>query len=220
MDYVDIEFPRRIARGAMREPGWSTALVSNFGGYDQANINWVNAKHRYDVSLAIRTETDYSLVLEHFHSVRGRAKSFPFRDPLDNRVEASNGVLIDNGESPAGDFQLAKRYGTGANLWDRWITRPVTVTVYRLRAGVTTDITGSCTISTDTGRATIAGGGVYEPTTDTLSWSGSFVVPVRYDSDQLPAVVEDRQPDHGELLVRCDSITLVEVRPASGDGQL
>lgn len=210
MDYVDLEFPRRIALGAMREPGWNTTLTANFGGFEAANQNWVNAKHRYDISLAIRTARDYEAVLDHFHSVRGRSRSFPFKDFLDYRVEAGRGVLVDNNESPAGDYQLAKRYGTGSNRWERYITRPTSVTVYVTTLGSTTDITGSCEIDLATGRVTIGIG--IDPEFDVLSWSGQFVVPVRYDADSLTAVAEDRQPG-GDLLVRCDSIVLTEVRP-------
>jgi len=215
MEYVDIEFPRKVAMGAMREPFWNTTLVENFGGYENTNQNWANAKHRYDISLAIRTATDYALVVEHFHQIRGRFRCFPFKDFLDYRCEQAQGTLIDNGESPAGDYQLVKVYGTGANQWQRWITRPMTgAVVYRTRAGVTT-VAASAMVSLTTGRVTISD----HQAGDTYAWSGQFYVPVRYDADSLPAVAEDRQPDGGELLVRCDSIMLVEARPTSGDDQ-
>lgn len=198
--------------GAQREPVWSTTLVENFGGHESANQNWANAKHSYDVSLAIRNETDYKLVLTHFHSVRGRWKAFPFKDPLDYRCEQSEGTLIDNGDSPAGDYQLVKLYGTGDEQWQRRITRPMTgVVVYRTRAGVTTVATA--TVSLTTGRVTVTG----HLAGDTYAWSGQFFVPVRYGADRLPSVAVDRQAG-GELLVRCDSITLIETRELHGDG--
>ena len=212
-DFADLEFPRRIAMGAMREPSWSTTLVENFGGYENANRNWVNAKHAYDVSLAVRTETDYKLVLTHFHSVRGRWKAFPFKDFLDYRCEQSEGELIDNGDSPAGDYQLVKRYGSGDELWQRRITRPAAgVVVYRTRAGVVT--VASATVSLTTGRVTVTG----HQAGDTYAWSGQFFVPCRYGSDRLPSVAVDRKSEAGELLVRCDSISIVEVRESHGDG--
>lgn len=210
--YLDIVFPNRIALGASREPEWSTTVVQNFGGFTSANLNWSNAKHAYDIALAIRTADDYKLVLAHFHSVRGRWKAFPFQDPLDYRCEQSEGSLIDNGESPAGDYQLAKTYGTGADSWVRRITRPKPgVIVYRTRAGVVT--TATATVSLTTGRVTVAG----HVAGDTYAWSGQFWTPCRYDSDKLPAVVVDRKPGGGEYLVRCESIRLVETREDNGD---
>jgi uncharacterized protein (TIGR02217 family) len=214
-DFVDLEFPRRLALGAVSEPGWSTSLAETFGGYESANQNWANAKHRFDVSLAIRTEADYKLARAHFHSVRGRGKVFPFTDPLDYKCQAVEGVLIDNGDSPAGDYQLVKVYGSGADGWQRWITRPKSgVVVYRTRAGVVSVATA--TVSLTTGRVTVTGhvGG------DTYTWSGQFFVPCRYGSDRFPAAAVDRSPEGGDLLVRVESLEIVEARERNADGDI
>lgn len=194
----------------MRNPGWSTTIGATFGGYESANQNWSNARHEFDVSLAIRNETDYAVVLAHFHQMRGRAHYFPFKDFLDYRVEQSQGVLLDDYDSPTTAYQLAKRYGSGAYVYDRKITRPFNVAVYRVRAGVTTVITGSVTVSTTTGRLTAPITG--HQTGDQYQWSGQFYVPCRYGLDKLPSVAVDRQAGGGELLVRCDSIPLIEFR--------
>lgn len=213
MVFVDVEFPRRIALGAQRRAGWNTTVVQVMSGHESTNQNWSKARHSFDVSLAVRTASDYDAVVQHFHSVRGRAKKFPFRDALDYRVEASRGVLLDDGDSPTTGYHLAKIYGTGADAYYRSITRPAsgTVAIYRLRGATTTDITANATISYTTGWVTFTGGAVQGG--DVLSWSGQFFVPSRYDVDELPAVVVDRQPgSSGELLVQCDSIAIVEVR--------
>lgn len=214
MIYVDTEFPRRIALGAQRRAGWKTDIAAARSGFESANQNWMRARHSFDVSFAVRTAADYDAITQHFHTMRGRLKAFPFLDVLDYRVEASNGILIDSGESPT-TYQLAKRYGTGGDAYSRPITRPISGTpiIYRLRTGTTTVITGSCTISTTTGIVTI-GGGVYLPG-DVLSWSGQFYVPCRFDTDELPALIVNRRPgttDYGDLLVQCDSIHVVEMR--------
>lgn len=214
MIYVNVEFPRHIAFGAQRRAGWKTSLAQTGAGFESANQDWARARHRYDVGFAVRTAADYHAITEHFHSMRGRFKAFPFLDVLDYRVEASDGVLLDAGGSPA-EFQLAKSYGSGADVYDRPITRPIvsTVAVYRLRSGVTTVITGSCTISATTGLVVIADGVLQSD--DVLSWSGQFHVPCRYDTDELPAVIINRRPGDGgydDLLVQCDAIPIVEMR--------
>jgi uncharacterized protein (TIGR02217 family) len=212
MNYVDIPFPPRISLGAQRRPGWSTTVVATIAGFESTNQNWSRARHAYEVSLAVRTEDDYDTVVQHFHQVRGRAKAFPFKDALDYRVEASRGVLLDDGDSPTTGYHLAKRYGSGADAYDRRITRPKsgTVAIYRLRGGVTTDITGSATISYTTGWVTFTGGTVHAG--DVLSWAGQFWVPCRYDVDQLPGLIVDRRGSGGPLLVQCESIPILEVR--------
>ena len=210
MQYVDIEFPERIAFGAQSDPMWSTNLVSTIGGSEYTNQNWQDCRHVYDVSLAIRTATEYATVRSHFHQVRGRAKSFPFKDFLDCQVTSSQGV-VDDAEDASEGYQLFKRYGSGADLYDRKITRPVsgTLTIYRTRSATTTNVTADCTIDYEGGTFTVTGhvGG------DVYTWAGEFRVPVRYDSDRLPSAVTNKQPaPDGELFVSCAGITLVEVR--------
>lgn len=222
MTYLsDLEFPRRIAMGAQRRPTWNTELQRNAGGFATTISGWADALHEFDVSFAVRTAGDYATILDHFHSARGRAHTFPFRDMLDYKVTAARGILVDaDGDSPTTAFQLVKTYGSGAAMWRRRISRPEsgTVVIYRLRAGITTDITGSATISYTTGQVTFSGGAYLPGSGDVLSWTGQFWVPCRYAEDSLPAAVVDKRAGSRSgldgLLVTCDSIKLEEDREA------
>jgi uncharacterized protein (TIGR02217 family) len=205
MDFVDIPFPDRIAFNARAEAAWHTTLTALLSGFESSNQEWSHTRHFYDAGLAIRVASDYLDVKAHFHSVRGKAKSFPFLDPIDHTVSQSAGVLTASGS----DWQMFYRYGSGASLYDRKITRPKigTIALFRTRAGVTTSISG--TISYTTGLVTIAG----HVAGDTYAWLGEFFVPCRYDIDRLPAVIVNKQGgESGELFVDCDSIPIVEVR--------
>lgn len=212
MDWVDIAFPPRIALGAQRRPSWNTTLAQAGNGRETTNQNWSRVRHTFELSLAIRTATDYDDVVQHFHTMRGRARKFPFRDILDYKVTAARGTLLEGEDSPSTAYYLAKRYGTSPYHYDRRITRPAagTVRIYRTRSGVITDITSSCAIDTSTGGVDVTAGVVVSG--DTLSWAGQFWVPCRYDVDELPGVITNRRPGGGELLVSCDSIPVVEVR--------
>lgn len=206
MIYVNSQLPQCISMGAQADVLWSTNIVSLTNGFDSSNQNWQDCRHNYDISYAVRTVTDFMTIRNHFNSVRGRAKSFPFRDPIDNTALQSEGVLLENDESPS-QWQMFKRYGSGVDAYDRKITRPVaTPTVYRTRTGSTSTITP--TIDYTTGLVTISG----HTSGDTYAWAGSFLVPCRYDTDRLPTLIADRESNGGELLVRCDSIPLVEVK--------
>lgn len=209
MEFVDMEFPRRIAFHALAEAQWNTQLTAQISGFEVTNQNWSQTRHAYDVGFAIRSASDYLLVKTHFHAMRGRAKSFPFLDPIDFKVSQTAGVLIASGS----DWQMVYRYGSGAGVYDRKITRPRTgtVAVFRTRSGVMSNVTGSATITYTTGKVAITGhvGG------DTYAWSGEFFVPCRYDVDRLPGAIVDKQPPGRatvELLVECDSVPMLEVR--------
>jgi uncharacterized protein (TIGR02217 family) len=208
--YVDVPFPDCIALGAESNPMWSTNISASFSGEEIANQNWEEVRHAYELSLAVRTATDYLMVKDHFMLMRGRAKSFPFKDYLDFEALSGEGFTV-VADDPSDGYQLLKRYGTGGDAYDRRITRPIggTLTIYRTRSAVTTDVTGSATVDLSGGTVNISGhvGG------DTYTWKGEFYVPCRYDVDRLPGAAVNRQPgDDGELLVSCDSIPVVEVK--------
>lgn len=207
MEFVDTPFPERIAFGARAEGGWHTTLTALLSGFEATNQEWSQTRHAYDAGLAVRVASDYLLVKTHFNAMRGRAKKFPFLDPIDHTVSQAAGVLTASGS----DWQMYYRYGTGGTAYDRKITRPMngTLAVFRTRSGVTSTVTGSCTFSYTTGIVTISG----HVAGDTYAWSGQFYVPCRYDIDRLPGVISNKQPGPaGELFVDCDSIPVVEVR--------
>lgn len=213
MIYVNVPFPERIAFGAQRRTGWRTSLATTAAGFEAVSQDWSRARYSFDLSFAVRDADDYTAIVAHFHTMRGRFKSFPFTDVLDYRATAETGVVID---AESDGYQLAKRYGTGADAYDRPITRPAAgAQIFRDRSSVVTDITGSSTIDPATGLVEFTGGTVIEG--DVLSWVGEFFIPCRYDVDELPALIVNRQPgdeDFGNLLVEANSIPIVEVREA------
>lgn len=213
----DAPFPECISFGARSEPQWSTEIAASVAGFDSSTQNWSQTRHHYDVSLAVRTADDYMAVRAHFHKVRGRAKGFLFKDPIDYSATAAHDAetdtqgVTDEAETSSDGFQLFKRYGTGADFYDRKITRPVTgtLTIYRTRSAVTTDVTGSATVDYSGGTFTVSG----DAPGDVYTWAGEFRVPCRYDTDRLPGVIINKEPSaQGQLLVQCESIPVVEVR--------
>lgn len=203
---IAADFPERIAFGAQSDPQWSTNLVALGSGFESANQNWQDCRHAFDVSFAVRVLSDYQLIRAHFHQARGRARAFLFKDFLDYTATQAEGVLTATGT--ANQYQMHKRYGSGADVYDRRITRPRNpVLVYRTRTGTTTTITP--TVDYDTGLVTVSG----HVSGDTYAWAGEFRVPCRYDTDRLPSAAVNREPGPtGELFVQCDAIPVVEVR--------
>lgn len=219
LQYIAASFPERIAFGARALPGWQTLLGRTIGGWENANEDWEDARHEYEVAHAIRTQSEYAAVRAHFHMARGRARKWRFPDPLDYHTNESgiNGTGEDTRQpalatATANQYQAHKRYGTGVDAYDRKITRlrTGTIAVYRTRGATITNITGSTTIAVETGIFTVTGhvGG------DTYQWTGEFDVPCRYDVDRLPAAIPNKQggTNAPELFVEGGAIPIVEVR--------
>ena len=217
MSWIDLEFPPCIAFGALKNPTWLTNVVTNQGGWEKRNQVWSQARQSYDVSLAIRTATDYRQVLDHFHVMRGRLHSFPFLDHLDHEVGQAEGFW---GEVTPGTFQAFKRYGTPPEAWDRIITRlKDTTQVWRSGSPASAGSgAGQYSLNPDTGRIVFvadgldSGGTPIYPDEAELQWAGQFWTPCRYDTDRLPSQIVNRVGGSGDLLVSCESIMLLEVR--------
>ena len=78
--FLDIAFPGSVGRGATGGPGFSTQIVTLASGAEQRNVNWSQARGRWNISTGIRSRADMAAVIAHFHVVKGRAYSFRFKD--------------------------------------------------------------------------------------------------------------------------------------------
>lgn len=209
-DFVNVTFPDWLAFGSQASVTWQTNLTRSSGGNETTNQQWEDDLIEFDASFAVQDSGDYASIRDHFHEVRGRAKSFLFKNYLDYTVTQAQGALLDlSGVAPTanGTFYLHKKYGS-TNPYYKKISRPDTpAVIYRTRASVTSVITPTVTYTTGAVALTghVAG--------DTYAWSGTFKVRCRYLTDKLPGVVIDREPgESGQLFVRCEAIPIREVR--------
>ncbi len=187
-------FPDSISYGCKGGPTWQTAVIAVASGHEARNQVWAAARHRYDVSHVYHHGDDGKLALlrAFFLAVRGRLHGFRFRDPLDHRAVAGEGVLANLG---GGQYQLRKRYVAGASLYDRDISKPVAASV-AISGG------GAYSLNATTGIVTHSAGAA--PT----GWTGEFDVPVRFETDVMAASV-DGPHEYGHW----QAISLIEIRP-------
>ena len=52
MAFIEVRFPTDIAYGSAGGPEYSTDIVITQGGYEQRNVNWSQARARYNVAHA------------------------------------------------------------------------------------------------------------------------------------------------------------------------
>lgn len=194
MSFIETpRFPDAISYGATGGPEWSTTVVAVASGFEARNQNWAAARHRYDVSHVVHDGDGgkKAALIAFFHIARGRANAFRYKDWADFSAASGAGVLVN---LTATTWQMAKRYTSGAQSFDRIINKPVSGTV-ALTGG------GSYSVDYTTGVVTKTSGA------DPTGWSGEFDVPVRFDTDQLQMSIE---APHG--YGHWSGIGLVEVR--------
>ncbi|SIR08373.1 TIGR02217 family protein [Paracoccus thiocyanatus] len=207
MAFHDIRFPDNISRGARGGPERRTQIVELASGDEERNASWANSRRRYDVSYGIRRTDDLAAVVAFFEARNGRLHGFRFKDWSDYKSCAPSGMpaatdqVIGTGDGSQTEFQLVKRYTSGAQTWVRTITKPVAgssiiaVNGSPLASGWTLDsATGIVTFSAAPGPSIAITAGF------------EFDVPVRFDSDALDVTLDI------ERLGSITSIPLVEIR--------
>ena len=207
MAFHEVRFPDDISRGARGGPERRTQIVELASGDEERNASWANSRRRYDVAYGIRRADDLAAVVAFFEARNGRLHGFRFKDwgdhksCLPSQTPAPTDQTIGTGDGAATQFQLVKRYTSGAQSWTRVIAKPVAGSVTIALNGAPQP--SGWSVSTSTGLVTF----VAAPAGGIVITAGyAFDVPVRFDSDVLDVTLDlDR-------LGSITSIPLVEIR--------
>jgi uncharacterized protein (TIGR02217 family) len=207
MAFHEVRFPDNISRGARGGPERRTQIVELASGAEERNASWANSRRRYDVAYGIRRADDLAAVVAFFEARNGRLHGFRFKDWADfksclpSQTPSPTNQSIGTGTGAATQFQLSKRYTSGAQFWTRAITKLVAGTVTIALNGVTQ--ASGWSVSTTTGLITFTtapAGGV------AITAGFEFDVPVRFDTDALDVTLDL------ERLGSITSIPLIELR--------
>ncbi len=203
--FDDVIFPIEIGAEASVSPSFSTNIVTSASGYEARNVEWQQARLRFDAGPGVRSDAELETLIGFFRARRGPAIGFRFRDPYD---QSSNGMSggptaldqdIGTGDGAADRFVLTKDYG-GGEL--RRITRPVPASV-RVAVNGTELVTGW----------TLEAFGVVQFATApavaaSVTAGFLFDVPVRFADDRL-------EVNRATFLAgEAPSVPLIEVREA------
>lgn len=198
MAFVEVRFPTDISYGSLGGPEYSTDIIEMSSGHEQRNINWSQARGRYNVAHGVKTQAQLDALITFFRARKGMAHSFRFKDWTDYQVA---GQVIGTGDDAQADFQLVKTYTNGAVTETRIITKPVTGTVTLYVDGV--EQTSGVTIDYTTGEVSFD---IAPAEGDVITADFEFDVPVRFNTDRLSASLDT----YGSL--SWSDIPLLEVR--------
>lgn len=205
--YESPRFPENIAVGAVGGPGFNTSVVVTTSGDEWRDGLWQYPLHRWDVSQGIKKQADFEIVRAFFLSMGGRLHGWRFKDFADFKAAHTGTELGAVIGLTATTFQMAKVYVSGSQNQTRVIRKPVAAGFELRNSGTPLVLTTDYTINTVTGVITTA----ISRTASNLSWSGTFDVPVRFDTDRLEARNVGRNPTGG-MLHEWSGIPIVELR--------
>lgn len=187
--------PEGIERGSGFGPSFRNIIQEALSGNEQRFAQWTRCRGVGDLSYGLLTSADplgdYAAILALWRAHFGSLRPFRFRDWGDY---TATDEVFGTGDGTTTAFQLSKTYdpslillGTAGSLF---YVRAITL----LDGAPVIEIDGvEKTVTTD---YTISSSGVVTFTsapadTKQLTWSGKFDVPVRFDMDQLPVILND-----------------------------
>jgi uncharacterized protein (TIGR02217 family) len=196
--FHEVRFPDNIAYGATGGPEFATTVVVTGAGHEQRNVNWAEARGRWDVASGLKNQAQLDELLAFFRARKGRAYGFRFKDWTDYRA---TGQLLGSGNGTNKTFQLAKRYPSGSVIEVRAIAKPVAGTVRVYKDGVeqlsgwSVDVTIGIVTFTTAPATGVA-----------ITADFELDVPVRFDTDHMAVTIESFH------LHRWQQIPIVELR--------
>jgi uncharacterized protein (TIGR02217 family) len=186
MAFHDIRFPTNLSYGSLGGPQRLTDIVTLANGHEERSTPWAHARRRYDAGFGLRSLEDLEALLAFFEARRGQLHAFRWKDwtdykscalgaeisPLDQRLGMGDGVQT--------QFQLIKRYASGAQEYLRPIKKPVENMVLVAVGGDPKVLGAEYAVDYATGRVTFS----LAPDIGAEVTAGfEFDVPARFDSD-------------------------------------
>lgn len=197
--------PAQIAVGARGGPAFATVIHEAVQGTEQRLLRWASCRAKYDISYGLLQSDDaggdFAALLAIFYGHAGNFHPFRFRDPNDYQAtDEPFGVGVTGAVR-----QLSKTYDPSEILLGIPGTRKyVRDILLPDQSGLSVEINGSPTTAYSLGD-----GGVVtfnsDPGSATLTWTGTFDLPVRFDSDSLSVIIEE------DDAVQIDKFTIREL---------
>jgi uncharacterized protein (TIGR02217 family) len=178
--FNEIQFPSDIAYGACGGPEFLTDIVTSSSGFEQRNINWVQARNRYNLAPAIKNKEQLEALISFFRLSYGKAVGFRFKDWTDYQIKKQVIAMADGKTS---NFQAIKKYSYGGYQVTKKILKLVDKTVKIYCDGILVNP-----------EVDLNSGGIKfdsSPAKNTIiSIEAEFDVPVRFNTDHLSNSIE------------------------------
>lgn len=204
MAFDNVLFPVTPS-GLHAKSAWLTIVVESRDGSEDRTAVWQDALRSYDIALTNMTLANFITLEGHFNARRGQERAFPLLDYYNSTATTET---FGTGNGSTLTFQLTINDGDSDNAYNRKIYKPLSGTVVIKDNGTTKTEGAHYSINYTTGIVTFVSA---PANTHTLTWSGTFYVPVRYGVDEIDPNLFIWS-DNGQQIVQGPSIPLIETR--------
>lgn len=184
--------PEWIERGSGFGPTFRNVIQESISGNEQRFAQWTKCRGVGDLTYGLLTSSDplgdFKAILSLYRAHFGSLYPFRFRDWSDYQAVNS---IFGTGNGTATAFQLSMTYDPQAILLGTagtyFYVRDITLLASTPVIKVNNVVTAAYAIS-DSGLVTFTSA---PAAAAQLTWSGEFDVPVRFDTDTLPVVLNE-----------------------------
>jgi uncharacterized protein (TIGR02217 family) len=180
--------PIGVEQGAQGGPLFKTTILMAASGDEQRIVEWDIARGEWDIGYGIRNKTDLLIVIGFFRAVLGRAHAWRFRDWSDYQA---TDATFGTGDGSTTDFQLKIPYHSYQDD-NTTVVRTYTRSIYMPASSPLTIKDNGSTVNPTNYDLEVGGIISFDtaPTNShTLTWTGEFDVPCRFDIDKLPTAM-------------------------------
>lgn len=194
MTIAAYRLPDNIESGSGFGPSWKNVIQEAISGVEQRFGYWTNCRGVGDLSLGLQDSDDpvgdFKAIYAMFVAHRGSLYPWRFRCHYDCTADDEN---FGTGAGSETAFQLTMTYNPGKIL----LGTPGSLSYVRnitLVVGTPTITVAGSPLSSSNSPPdfTVSSAGIVtfaSAPTGALKWSGTFDIPVRFDSDNLPVVM-------------------------------
>lgn len=145
MGFHDVRFPVGISYGSRGGPSFSTSIIKVDSGSEERVARWSTPHYLYDAAYGVKARDTMVELIAFYNARMGPANSFRYKDFADFASTANGRAptagepsltavattdqQLGIGDDTTTNFQLIKRYTSGATTQLRTITKPVGGTV-------------------------------------------------------------------------------------------
>lgn len=210
--FHDIRFPVAVSFGATGGPERRVEIVALTSGRERRNLRLARSRRHFDAGTGVRSLADLYEILDFFEARRGSYHGFRFRDPFDMKSCAPDAKpspedqFLGVGDGSTAVFRLVKRYGKGADAYERPILKPVAETVRVAVGGTERAAPAHFSVDSSNGVVTFTADAV--PAAGAAVTAGfEFDVPARFDAERIAVSLSAFRA--GQI----PSIPIVEIEP-------
>lgn len=206
MSFKNIRFPTGIRYGAVMGPQWLTAIARLPSGKAKKNRGREFPMRRFRVERALSTDALRNAFWAFVYNMDGPLNTFRIKDASDFEVATGEGVFDAFGSPSGSQYQLQKRYTSGAYTKDIDVVLPVSGSLAVFKSGgaqLVENTHYTVDYTTPSGLITMIGSPLEVP----ASWTGEYDILAAFESDEFMVQAADADVWFAQ------NITILEERP-------